>query len=96
MDAAKADVLGVHRVPPTALDKDLEHQPARASEQGTSDAGPGVVGLFPNEVAVMRLVGAILANTTMAAGDTAEEIDKLRRGGDGHIVVWAVSASGGR
>jgi dihydrofolate reductase len=22
------------------------------------------------------------------AGDTTEEIDKLRRGGDGHIVVW--------
>ena len=28
------------------------------------------------------------ANTTIAAGDTAEEIDTLRRGGDGHIVVW--------
>jgi dihydrofolate reductase len=28
------------------------------------------------------------ANTTIAAGDTAEEIDKLRRGGDGYIVVW--------
>jgi dihydrofolate reductase len=28
------------------------------------------------------------ANTTIAAGDTAEEIDNLRRGGDGHIVVW--------
>jgi len=28
------------------------------------------------------------ANTTIAAGDTLEEIDKLRRGGDGHIVVW--------
>jgi dihydrofolate reductase len=27
-------------------------------------------------------------NTTIAAGDTAEEIDKLRQGGDGHIVVW--------
>jgi dihydrofolate reductase len=28
------------------------------------------------------------ANTTIAAGDTTEEIDELRRGGDGHIVVW--------
>jgi dihydrofolate reductase len=28
------------------------------------------------------------ANTTIAAGDTTEEIDKLRRGGDGHVVVW--------
>ena len=28
------------------------------------------------------------ANTTIAAGDTAVEIDKLRQGGDGHIVVW--------
>jgi dihydrofolate reductase len=27
-------------------------------------------------------------NTTIAAGDTAEEIDKLRQGGDGHIVIW--------
>jgi dihydrofolate reductase len=28
------------------------------------------------------------ANTTIAAGDTTQEIDKLRLGGDGHIVVW--------
>jgi dihydrofolate reductase len=28
------------------------------------------------------------ANSTIAAGDTAAEVDKLRRGGDGHIVVW--------
>jgi dihydrofolate reductase len=28
------------------------------------------------------------ANTTIAAGDTAEEIAELRRGGDGHLVVW--------
>jgi dihydrofolate reductase len=28
------------------------------------------------------------ANTTIAAGDTTAEIDKLRQGGDGHIVVW--------
>ena len=28
------------------------------------------------------------ANTTIASGDTTEEIDALRHGGDGHIVVW--------
>ena len=28
------------------------------------------------------------ANTTIAAGDTAEEVDKLRRDGDGYILVW--------
>ncbi len=28
------------------------------------------------------------ANTTIAAGDTTEEIDKLRHGGDGHILIW--------
>jgi dihydrofolate reductase len=27
-------------------------------------------------------------NTTIASGDTTEEIDKLRQGGDGHIIVW--------
>ena len=27
-------------------------------------------------------------NTTIAAGDTAEEIDELRQGGDGYLVVW--------
>jgi dihydrofolate reductase len=31
---------------------------------------------------------ATWANTTIAAGDTTEEIDRLRQGGDGHIVVW--------
>ena len=28
------------------------------------------------------------ANTTIAAGDTTEEINRLRMGGDGYIVVW--------
>ncbi len=28
------------------------------------------------------------ANTTIAAGDTAKEIDELRQGGDGYILVW--------
>ena len=28
------------------------------------------------------------ANTTVAAGDTTDEVDKLRHGGDGYILVW--------
>jgi dihydrofolate reductase len=28
------------------------------------------------------------ANTTVAGGDTVEEIERLRQGGDGHIIVW--------
>jgi len=28
------------------------------------------------------------ANTTIASGDTTEEIDTLRQGGDGRIIVW--------
>ena len=34
------------------------------------------------------LTTADWANTTIAAGDTATEVDKLRQGGDGHIIVW--------
>jgi dihydrofolate reductase len=34
------------------------------------------------------LKAADWANTTIAAGDTTEEVDKLRQGGDGHVVVW--------
>ena len=34
------------------------------------------------------LKSADWANTTIAAGDTTEEVDKLRHGGDGYIVVW--------
>ena len=34
------------------------------------------------------LTTASWANTTIAAGDTTQEVDKLRQGGDGYIVVW--------
>ena len=34
------------------------------------------------------LTSADWANTTVAAGDTAAEVDKYRQGGDGHIIVW--------
>jgi dihydrofolate reductase len=28
------------------------------------------------------------ANTTISAGDTTEEVDRLRQGGDGYVIVW--------
>lgn len=28
------------------------------------------------------------ANTTIASGDTREEVDRLRQGGDGYVIVW--------
>jgi len=34
------------------------------------------------------LTTAEWTNTTIAAGDTTEEIDKLRHGGDGYVLVW--------
>jgi dihydrofolate reductase len=47
-----------------------------------------ILNAAPKVVFSRTLKTADWANTTIAAGDTTEEIDKLRRGGDGHIVVW--------
>ena len=47
-----------------------------------------ILNAAPKVVFSRTLKSADWANTTLAAGDTAEEIDKLRLGGDGHIVVW--------
>jgi dihydrofolate reductase len=48
----------------------------------------GVMNAARTVVFSQTLKTAPWANTTIVAGDTAEEIDMLRRGGDGHIVVW--------
>src|SRR5438552_2389991 len=48
----------------------------------------GILNAARKVVFSRTLKTAEWANTTIAAGDTAKEIDKLRRGGDGHIVVW--------
>ena len=47
-----------------------------------------ILNAAPKVVFSQTLKTADWANTTIAAGDTAAEIDKLRQGGDGHIVVW--------
>jgi dihydrofolate reductase len=48
----------------------------------------GVLNAGRKVVFSRTLTTAGWANTTIAAGDTAEEVDKLRLGGDGHLVVW--------
>jgi dihydrofolate reductase len=48
----------------------------------------GIMNAGRKVVFSRTLTTADWANTTIAAGDTVEEIEKLRQGGDGHIVVW--------
>jgi hypothetical protein len=69
------------------------HIMGRASYEAMSGALPTAdhpfsrtPGARPSSPRTLR--AAEWANTTIAAGDTTEEIDKLRRGADGHIVVW--------
>jgi dihydrofolate reductase len=47
-----------------------------------------ILNAAPKVVFSRTLKTADWASTTIAGGDTAEEIEKLRRGGEGHIVVW--------
>lgn len=47
-----------------------------------------ILNAAPKVVFSRTLKTADWANTTIAAGDTAAEIDKLTQDGDGHIVVW--------
>jgi dihydrofolate reductase len=72
------------------------HIMGRVAYEGMADAQkaapdhPAHIILTPARKVVFSrtLKTADWANTTIAAGDTAEEIDKLKRGGDGHVVVW--------
>src|SRR5262245_14617477 len=48
----------------------------------------GIMNAARKVVFSRTLKSAEWANTTIVSGDTVEEIDKLRQGGDGHIVIW--------
>ncbi|MFC4588649.1 dihydrofolate reductase family protein [Sphaerisporangium corydalis] len=48
----------------------------------------GILNAGRKVVFSRTLTTADWAHTTIAAGDTTEEVDKLRQGGDGHIIVW--------
>jgi dihydrofolate reductase len=72
------------------------HVMGRTAYEGMSASLPGrtdhpwaeILNAGRKVVFSRTLQTAAWANTTIAAGDTAEEIQKLRQGGDGHIVVW--------
>jgi dihydrofolate reductase len=61
---------------------------SRSMTTSTDHPFAGMLNAGRKVVFSRTLKTANWANTTVAAGDTAEEIEKLRHGGDGHIVVW--------
>jgi dihydrofolate reductase len=61
---------------------------AAAMTTSTDHPFASILNAAPKVVFSRTLKTADWANTTIAAGDTAEEIDKLRLGGDGYVVVW--------
>jgi dihydrofolate reductase len=72
------------------------HIMGRTAYEGMSKALPtatdhpwsGILNEGRKLVFSRTLKTADWANTTIAAGDTAEEIEQLRQGGDGHILAW--------
>lgn len=61
-----------------------------AKAMTTTNAGhpfAEILTAAPKVVFSRTLETADWANTTILSGDTAEEVDRLRRGGDGYIVV---------
>jgi len=72
------------------------HMMGRVAYEGMSKSLPanpdhpwaGIMDAGQKVVFSRTLETADWANTTIASGDTVEEVDRLRQGGDGHIVVW--------
>jgi dihydrofolate reductase len=72
------------------------HVMGRVAYEGMSTSLPanpdhpwaGIMNAGRKVVFSRTLENADWENTTIASGDTVEEIDRLRHGGDGHIIVW--------
>jgi dihydrofolate reductase len=72
------------------------HVMGRTAYEGMSKSLPsnpdhpwsGILNAGRKVVFSRRLETADWNNTTIASGDTREEIRKLRQGGAGHIIVW--------
>jgi dihydrofolate reductase len=61
---------------------------SRSMTASTTHPFAPILTAAPKVVFSRTLKTAEWPNTTIAAGDTAEEVDKFRQGGDGHVVVW--------
>lgn len=59
-----------------------------ALSKATNNPWADILNVAPKVVFSRTLKTADWANTTIAAGDTTAEIDALRQGGEGHILVW--------
>jgi dihydrofolate reductase len=78
------------------LDGAYAHLMGRVAYEGMSEALPAstdnpwsdILNRGRKVVFSRTLTEPAWINTTVAAGETAEEVDKLRSGGDGHIIVW--------
>jgi dihydrofolate reductase len=61
---------------------------SRALPANPSHAWSQIICAAPKVVFSRTMKTADWTNTTIASGDTREEIEKLTQGGDGHILVW--------
>jgi dihydrofolate reductase len=61
---------------------------SRSMLAATDHPFAGILNAGRKVVFSRTLPTAEWANTTIASGDTTQEVDRLRQGGDGHIVVW--------
>jgi dihydrofolate reductase len=71
------------------------HLMGRTAYEGMSGSLPGsehpwaeVLTAGRKVVLSRTLTSVDWANTTIAAGDTRDEVDALRQDGDGHVIVW--------
>ncbi|QYC44882.1 Dihydrofolate reductase [Nonomuraea coxensis DSM 45129] len=61
---------------------------SRAMTTSTGHPFAGILNPARKVVFSRTLKTAGWANTTIASGDTEEEVDRIRTGGDGHVLVW--------
>jgi len=61
---------------------------SRALPKAVNNAWADILNPAPKVVFSRTLQTADWTNTTIVSGDTRAEVDRLRQGGDGHILVW--------